>query len=377
MQAGPAHSNHFNLIRLVAASMVFVGHCFPIALGEGATLSRLEIHLASLAGLGVDIFFAVSGFLVTQSLLRASSLGGFAWRRMVRIYPGLLVAVVFCVAIIGAVFTRLSLPAYATADETVSFAIGKASLLGLFFTGGGSALPGVFTDAPFPNAVNASLWTLPWEAMMYTLLAVLGFLCRSTVHFRAQLVAAVVAVFLCFFLFTLCIELDALSLKQAAAWLSLWSPMSRFGTLFFAGACISLAPGGLRLPTLLSVLLAVYVAYCYVTGDGFYPVYLCARALLVIKLGCSASARPLLAFNKLGDYSYGIYIFAFPLQQAVVELTGTNSPLVLGVITLPFLCLAALFSWHCIEQPCLRAKGVIDGTRWAVFPIPKAARREK
>ena len=61
-------------------------------------------------------------------------------------------------------------------------------------------------------------------------------------------------------------------------------------------------------------------------------------------------------FNQLGDYSYGIYIYAFPLQQAVVALVPGVSVWNLTWSSYALTCSIAALSWHILEKPLLREK---------------------
>jgi peptidoglycan/LPS O-acetylase OafA/YrhL len=70
--------------------------------------------------------------------------------------------------------------------------------------------------------------------------------------------------------------------------------------------------------------------------------------------------RPLLAYNQLGDYSYGMYIYAFPVEQIVAHLYKSSTPGMMMTLSLPITLLLAVLSWHCIEQRALKQKGIVS-----------------
>ena len=160
------HKNNFTLIRFIAATLVLFSHSFTLA-GE-KFYPFAKIFGMSLGVLGLDIFFFVSGFLVTASLLIRKEIFAFAWARFLRIYPALFVAVIFSVSV-GAYFTSLPLNTFLNSNLVSNFFIKNITLL----DGIGFRLPGVFADNP-RHAVNGSLWTLPWELKMYFVLFVAG-----------------------------------------------------------------------------------------------------------------------------------------------------------------------------------------------------------
>jgi peptidoglycan/LPS O-acetylase OafA/YrhL len=376
--------NHFNLLRLTASMMVLAGHSVVLSTGEEASRSAAMNAIASLAGIGVDCFFAISGYLVMGSLRRAPSLLAFAWRRAARIYPGLLVSVAFCALLLGPLLTDLPVREYFAASQTWNFLLGKGSLIGLLFTGGGSELPGLFQGNPLPGKVNGSLWTLPWEVLMYAGLAALG-IAASTCRSRAMLAIGT--------WFLLIIAASMAVAFYTLPWLGTDSAAEtssgigaaggtvrialRFSVLFISGAALESlsrirarwgngSPGSPReaLITLGALGLAILG---YTLHSGLYPLYLLCLPIAVIGIGETHYGRQLYVFNRYGDYSYGIYIFAFPVQQALVALEGPIGAGTLALLTFPTVALMAALSWHLIEKPCLRAKGALDGLRLTTF----------
>ena len=71
------------------------------------------------------------------------------------------------------------------------------------------------------------------------------------------------------------------------------------------------------------------------------------------------------AFRRLGDYSFGIYVYAFPTQQAIAALVGVVSPWLLFGIAYPIVLALAVASWHAIAAPALRLRRRAAATRLA------------
>jgi len=168
-------NNNFTALRLMAAVAVLYYHCYPIALGKGAHDPLTSFLLANwgmgVGGLAVGLFFVISGFLVTASFMNRQDIFAFVEARMLRVLPGLLVALLFCAFIIGPVFTTMPAIEYLWHERTWHFVYHNVALLfGIQYQ-----LPGVF-QGNLLHGVNGSLWTLPVELVMYIWVALLGIL---------------------------------------------------------------------------------------------------------------------------------------------------------------------------------------------------------
>ncbi len=155
-------NNNFNLIRIMAAIAVLITHCFTITMvSDAAEPLRASLGM-SLGDIAVDVFFITSGFLVTASLLNRQNCIEFAWARILRIMPALLVMLVLTVFGIGVFFTTLPVSTYLADAQTYQYLLHGATLI----RGVDMTLPGVFESNPH-HSVNAPLWTLPHEVQLY------------------------------------------------------------------------------------------------------------------------------------------------------------------------------------------------------------------
>jgi hypothetical protein len=156
------HQNNFHFLRLMAASMVILGHVYPIS-GRG-TFDFIQIWTNGViptAHLGVCIFFSVSGYLVTQSLENSSSGWSYLWKRSLRIFPGLIFSTLITILFVGALATTLPLKQYFFNSDTWRY----LSVIKLYpsYT---DSLPQVFKTNP-TTAVNGSLWTFGTDGNVF------------------------------------------------------------------------------------------------------------------------------------------------------------------------------------------------------------------
>ncbi|MBC7651290.1 MAG: acyltransferase, partial [Deinococcales bacterium] len=159
------HHNNFTLLRLIAALLVVVSHSYYLTGNEvKEPLYIISKHKLLLSDIGLNIFFFTSGYLVTKSLFNTTNYLQFLYKRVLRIYPALLLAILITVFIIGLTVTTLSFTDYFNSKTTWLYLLTITGIKIQFL------LPGVFNGSQFlSNAVNGSLWTIALEIKLYLL----------------------------------------------------------------------------------------------------------------------------------------------------------------------------------------------------------------
>lgn len=351
--------NNFNLLRFCAAFAVLISHSFAVATGSVSAEPMRHTLGLTWGYIAVDVFFLTSGFLVTASLLSRRSAVGFAWARALRILPALWVMLALTVFGLGLGVTNSSPHAYLTDRETWRYFLKNAILLRGIVPG----LPGVFRSNPLGGVVNGSLWTLEPEVKMYVILFALGILCAVTRRLsviRWGVVAIAVSAAMLYFMNG---NFDNGS-----------DEYSRLTFLFFLGASCYVLKDYIpfnRWPFF--VLLAV-VLLSALDRRAFFLVFSIALPYLVFYVAYGFGGR-IRAFNRWGDYSYGIYIYAFPVEQTIAHLVpGISVAPLMGFSAIVTLALAML-SWHLLEKRALELKEIAAEKTRAVLRglLPQSA----
>jgi len=323
--------NNFDFLRISAALMVLFSHQFAL-LGrtEPAVLPGI-----SFGEMGVCIFFSISGYLVSQSWMRDPYALRFMTRRLLRIWPGLFVATCFCALVIGPIATNLPLQAYLRAPEMHRF-FGILRLKIQF------NLPGVFLDTPFPRALNGSLWSIPLELSCYGVLLVAGIL--RLLNFRWIIVIMLAGLAFQYF------RMDYAAVDQIASY------KIRYGLFFGSGCCMWLFKDYRPRHRMIGMALLVTSIALGLCLNQYLLASLLAVPYISVVIGTS-STPVMCRFGRFGDLSYGVYIYAFPVQQTLIWATGGHLPFLayLAASTLVTLLLAYA-SWHGVEAPALRMK---------------------
>jgi peptidoglycan/LPS O-acetylase OafA/YrhL len=330
-------------MRIIAALGVLLSHSFALVTGSGAAeplRSQLGMTLGTMA---VDIFFITSGFLVTGSLLSRQSTIEFIAARLLRIFPALLIMTFITVFIIGPYFTSIDIYSYFFDKVTFNYFFKNITLIfGIAYE-----LPGVFEQLPFKKAVNGSLWTLPAELGMYV--ALLGIWIslslvrrRRVALFRALILLIGTGALMVFFVSHFYYHSER--------------NIFRLVYVFFLGSAFYVLKNHIYLSSKVFVSLVLILALSTMNRDSFFMTYYLVLAYLIFWFAYIPSGL-IRIFNQAGDYSYGIYIYAFVLQQCVMASVSNLSAIQLFGWSSLLTFIFAFFSWHFIEKRALFYKG--------------------
>ncbi|HSQ00668.1 MAG TPA: acyltransferase [Candidatus Dormibacteraeota bacterium] len=324
-------ANNFDFLRFVLAAMVIWSHCFPLS---GRTMDWFYAASGQIDGgsLAVDCFFVLSGFLITQSWLAQPRVSAYARKRALRILPAMVAALAFGALLIGPFVVGIPVGEYLSSRAPWLHFLGVAMHRYL-------AVPPLFADNPLPFLLNAPLWSLRYELLCYALVPVL-----VAGGGRLRMLASLV-------LFAAC-WLYCLAHPGGETVAAMFA---RLLGCFVAGAILYMARERVPYSGNLAVVATAVLALTFFT-TGFRAVFPVAGSYLLLFVAFS-SRLPLHHFARHGDVSYGLYVFAYPIQQAVVWLLGPEmSVAFFFAIAFAAALLVAGLSWRFVEAPALARK---------------------
>lgn len=333
-EASLRRSDNYLPLRHLAALMVIYGHSYALARhapGEADWIAKLMPGFYA-GNLAVYLFFAISGYLVTLSLLRHPGLWRYVRNRVLRVYPAYLTCLLVCVFGIGLAFTALPVGEYLRAEGTWHYLARNLQPVTLAWN-----LPGVFGNNPYPNVVNGTLWSLGLEVRWYFYL---GLLAALTIVRRR-------------WLFTLV----ALAVVVYGGWewwigkpdTNEYRALSQ--TYLTAALC---AQWRHRIPASHWIMATLAAAAIALHGSrGFGPVAVVGAIYFTF---WAAYRLPSMPWPGGRDYSYGLFLYGFPVQQSLLALTPSLTPLQLLPVSTACALVFAAISWHLIERPALRYK---------------------
>jgi len=329
--------NNFDFLRVFAALMVVYGHGWVLSTNTGPGFWGVPF-----ARIGLDIFFSISGYMVTGSWMRTPDLRSFFAKRALRILPGLAACVLFTTFVLGARLTRLPLGEYLTSQGTFKYLANIVLHPTLY-------LPGVFEGMKLGGAVNGSLWSLFPEALCYLTVPVFAMLAIRTRMWALGLggvLAGGLGLWLFYGYAGDVLVVNATDVKYMLVQVP----------FFFIGGLFRLLED--RVPGLYRAdvaLLGYTLNWMVSSWYGWWNVPVEWATLPYMALCFGRMSMPVLRrTGRFGDFSYGLYLYAFPVQQVILGAMPHDEYPILTcmVLTLPF----AVLSWHLVEAPALRWK---------------------
>jgi peptidoglycan/LPS O-acetylase OafA/YrhL len=323
----------FDYLRVCLAIGVIGVHTASVSYGHRSDLIVWGGPQRVLEHLILPMFFALSGFLVAGSLERCPTLVSFFGLRILRIVPALSVEVLLSAVIFGPLLSVFDRQTYFTSSEFYSYFLNIVGDIHYH-------LPGVFLNNPIPRAVNEQLWTVPFELECYV---ALGGLAVIGIMGRRRLTLAIVAIGQALWAWQAWKRGEAGALDGPSGAVLVLCFL--LGILFFQyrdKIRLSKARFGLSALLCLGLGLLPHGAYCLPIPATYLTVYLGLRN------------PPRQKYLLSGDYSYGLYLYGFPVQQAFASLGPWAHHWYLNLgVCLPATFLVAWCSWHAVERPAL------------------------
>lgn len=349
-----SHDNCFDIMRHFAALMVIFSHHFPLSGREEPEF----FGLTTLGSISVFIFFSISGYLITQSFERRKSKIEYARKRFFRIYPGLAVCLIFTIYICGGLLGQRGFGEWLTSFEPV-----KTFVRVIVFTGYGvvgvtsHGMNGFTSNYILKDTMNGSLWTLFYEILEYIMIAVaLSIFRNKNLAVFLPLIGAI----------TLLIVCNALTISHLKL-ISLGFLTIPFcvGSLLFLNKDKWMHSNSIKMLMFIAPWILFYLStFSLLFSDALISM---AVSLLTIVIGTTFKDH---LIKGRFDFSYGIYIYAFPVQQIVINELGMEfyASMLLSV-SITFVL--AVISWFVIEKPAIewsrraikRPEGVIPAGR--------------
>ena len=332
------NANNLNLIRLLAAIAVIYGHASAITGRGPADIFLQLVGYKFIGGVAVDVFFVISGFLITASAMSGNGIKYYIASRVLRIYPALISCIAISTLILGPVMTSTS--TYWTDSKTWNYFFWNASALKTEYF-----LPGVF-ESLHDRAINGSLWSIVVEVRLYI---AIGFLALLNIIKHRTLFNI-----LFFSVLTLSFLIPEFSLI-----ISPYENHRHVALMFILGAFAWVNRQDIPVnPAILLGLLMFSASQHGTPGFGFSYCLLLGYSIFYL-----AFLPGLAWFNKVGDFSYGVYLYGWISQQMTVYFFPNFSNFENAIYASLIALTAAYFSWTFIEKPSLRFRHFFRTTK--------------
>ncbi|WP_197521061.1 acyltransferase family protein [Bradyrhizobium icense] len=329
------HCNNFGFLRLLFASLVIISHSAEIIDGNRSREWLVSIGgTMTLGEVAVDGFFLISGYLVLQSFQNSTTVYSYIIKRVRRIYPGFIFAYVTCFFVVapfaGVDFGSLKFTSYL-----------KYALQALMLNG-----PDLYAFPSMPvHALNGPTWTIVYEFRCYLLIVLIAGLGL----YKWPLMFAALSIGL------LLLNEVGFFIKVGALGRIIGNPMFlvRLASLFCIGSCFYLFRSKIRFRVEFAIIACTVLTASIYFSKFQEAVFAIFGGYLIFYVALHIKSRVLVSINSRVDISYGVYLYAWPIQISLAYFFGIHSPWTLTIIATPFAYVAGLLSWHFIERPFL------------------------
>ncbi|KZC03268.1 hypothetical protein AU375_00506 [Methylobacterium radiotolerans] len=332
-----ARRNNFGSLRIALALLVIIGHAPELIDGDRARDFLVRITGSFFSGdLAVDGFFLISGYLITKSLQSSRSLKSYLSRRIARIYPGFIAAFIVSILLFG------SLSGGSLSDIPAVKSVTKLFILGL------PVVPGAFAGLPHPD-LNGSMWTISYEFRCYVLAIGIGAL--STLAGRRYCLAIIVGLGILY------------GFRHAVPDIPHGSPIFgsssatiRLTFIFLIGSAFYLWRDVIRLTGRGALLALISCTGLLFVPPLAEPAFAIFGGYLIFWYALATPANRLSQWVDRTDPSYGLYLYAWPTQNLLIQKIPGITPLLLIVLTIPIAFCFGILSWHWIERHFVRRR---------------------
>ncbi|MEO8823325.1 MAG: acyltransferase [Ginsengibacter sp.] len=330
--------NNYDFLRVFAAFCIIFFHSFAlVGKSNEDPLTRISGDRINFAFIGLSIFFCISGFLIAKSAVKSPTLVNYLWKRLLRIQPLLAATCLFTIFLVGPFFTELSLKEYLGNSQTYTYFRNILPVFGIQFT-----LPGVFIHHLGDHGVNGSFWTLIIEERMYLLMTVIFLYRKDKSNYFIFLIVLLNVLYIInrYFFYG-----EMLPYLSGSAFL--------YSLMFLNSASLYL----LKFRFGKNQVFIITVAFiCFLVGIVFPKIDMIYFFALPVLVNAVAKIKGKLNYaGKYGDFTYGTYVFSFPVQQMLIA-KGLINPYYIFMITTIIVFPLAILSWKYIEHPFLKLK---------------------
>lgn len=329
-----SRENSITFLRLLAACAVIYGHSFAVVPGFGGDWVVRLTNYAHAGGIAVDFFFILSGYLVCGSILKRGAIS-YISARLLRMLPALWVFTIAMVFVLGPLLTSQKLNDYFSSAQTWRYFINLSFLIETEWF-----LPGVFEDQ-HNKGINGSIWSVILEFRMYiyTLLFFLLGILKNRTLFNFTYVTLVIL---------------AWSGKVTLPGIQ-GSTDLHVAFLFFTGCFIYINRDHI-FSSPISILIGLTIAAITHNTPHFQYGYTLLIALLFIHV---SFIKTFSWMDRIGDFSYGVYLWGWPVQQMVFKFNPEQTPIENCLISILICLVIGFFSWHVVEKRALRYKDAL------------------
>lgn len=328
-------NNNLSAVRILLAVLVIISHAPEIIDGDRSReLLTRAFGTLSFGELAVDGFFLVSGYLIAHSARTTPTYTSYLTKRILRIYPGFVVAFLVCLVVV-APLAGGALGSIAAAD-TLARILFLASPI----------VPGSFAELPY-TYLDHAMWTISYEFRCYLLMVLLG--TAGALRFRSAYLFVLAGLLV---LYALRWQFPVLT--PLGRLVGVVPDMIRLGFLFMVGGAFYIFADRIRYTNFGAALSAALLLPLMCSSLLAEPAFAALGGYLIFWFAFAVPQTALSRMTERTDISYGLYLYAWPVQSLLVLYVPGISPWSMAMLATIGAGWLGLLSWRLIERPALR-----------------------
>lgn len=331
--------NNFGFIRLLLSSCVIISHSFPLT-GREEIFGIWVNNQFDLGKIALNCFFILSGYLIYQSLCRSNTIRSYFWKRLIRIFPGLLVALLFTLFIVFLIYPKNNL---LFNRDYLTYLPNCLSLYKVQYF-----IPSVFETNIFPKNINGSLWSLRYEFTLYIALMSIFWIRKMKILCFYILLTGFIVMYLLYNFREVFIDNHLIFLS------SFGGDSFRLPMFFVMGTLLTFVDLS-KFNSIITRILIVFTIIITIFFNVFNTIGIILLAPLLIMCGSLKTRGISLVDRKIGDLSYGLYVYGWFVQQTLMHYFDLTT---VGLVFWSLLVTAVIsyFSWHYVEKKAMTFK---------------------
>jgi peptidoglycan/LPS O-acetylase OafA/YrhL len=335
------NANNFDFIKILFAWLVIVSHSYVLLGNQGCDwLCEATHHYINFSYFGVKGFITISGYLIYKSLNRSPNFIDYLWKRVLRIYPALITVLVLSVGLAYLIYQPTN-NYFNFKKESIDYVLNNLSLYHNQWR-----IHGVFDALP-NTAINGSLWTMGFEFFFYLVLLILYPIRKYLFVSQAILLSTIILLFIGNIYFIDQLRVFPFRLRVDFIF--------ELGLFFMIGAFFGTINWDIiqykKQIAIIAGIITIVIIYIQPN-----PIWLCLTwPYLVLYIGQGSSRFSNWIHTNFEDPSYGIYLYAFPVQQSIIYFFHPSVTVLLWTSTIIAFGLGIL-SWKFIEKKTLQFK---------------------
>lgn len=342
MIKGVSHENNFGFLRLLFSYLVIISHSTHLIYdSESRELFYMLTGSVTFGMLAVDGFFLISGYLIYQSYENSKNFSSYMLKRFLRIFPGFIVAsflsIIFVVALADGQQLLINLNLY----QWVKILL-KTLILST------PHVDGLLLNAS-RQIINGSIWTVRYEFFCYLMVPLFALLSFKKINI----------LLLTFLFLSICVYLITYNINyiyRNVAFFSLFQ-FFRMTTAFLVGVCFFKYRQIITWGNNYVILCCLGLILLRFVSTSFFELGLFIfGGYVMFNFAFNFKSKMLERVGSKTDISYGVYLYAWPIQIIIIHHFNDINPWLLSAITLVLASFAGYISWVWIEKPFMDIK---------------------